>query len=221
MRIRSGQRSLTCTDVHGPELVGPLAVQAGPWRGSVSAMKKLINSVDNVVTDALRGMAAAHPHELDVDLDQHIVYRRHRKEEGKVAIISDGGSGHEPLHGGFVGTGMLDAACAGDVYYFSSICKPKRTPRIATTTRIYLYGIMGAGTFFIRPSLIVFIGTNAAIHDKRLAINVNFKRKRICMRMPCYIASFYVGNIQNALISTPTYFFISASKARRLKFINT
>ena len=52
MRIRSDQRSLTCTDVHGPEFVGPLAVQAGPWRGSVSAMKKLINSVDNVVTDA-------------------------------------------------------------------------------------------------------------------------------------------------------------------------
>ena len=79
-------------------------------------MKKLINAVDNVVTDALRGMAAAHPHELDVDLDQHIVYRRRRKEAGKVAIISGGGSGHEPLHGGFVGTGMLDAACAGEIF---------------------------------------------------------------------------------------------------------
>ena len=79
-------------------------------------MKKLINSVDSVVTDALRGMAAAHPHELDVDLDQHIVYRRRRKEAGKVAIISGGGSGHEPLHGGFVGTGMLDAACAGEIF---------------------------------------------------------------------------------------------------------
>ena len=79
-------------------------------------MKKLINAVDNVVTDALRGMAAAHPHELDVDLDQHIVYRRRPKEQGKVAIISGGGSGHEPLHGGFVGTGMLDAACAGEIF---------------------------------------------------------------------------------------------------------
>ena len=79
-------------------------------------MKKLINSVDSVVTDALRGMATAHPHELDVDLDQHIVYRRRRKEAGKVAIISGGGSGHEPLHGGFVGTGMLDAACAGEIF---------------------------------------------------------------------------------------------------------
>ena len=64
MCIRSDKRSLTCTDVHGPGFVGPLAVQAGPCRGSVSVMKKLINSVDNVVTDALRGMAAAHPHEL-------------------------------------------------------------------------------------------------------------------------------------------------------------
>ena len=83
----------------------PEAPHSGPWRGSVSTMKKLINAVDNVVTDALRGMAAAHPHELDVDLDQHIVYRRRRKEKGKVAIISGGGSGHEPLFG--------DVSCAG------------------------------------------------------------------------------------------------------------
>lgn len=94
----------------------PEAPHSGPWRGSVSTMKKLINAVDNVVTDALRGMAAAHPHELDIDLDQHIVYRRRPKEQGKVAIISGGGSGHEPLHGGFVGTGMLDAACAGEIF---------------------------------------------------------------------------------------------------------
>ena len=107
---------MTCTDVHELESLGPLAVRDGRQHGSVAVMKKLINSVDNVVTDALRGMAAAHPHELDVDLDQHIVYRRRRKEKGKVAIISGGGSGHEPLHGGFVGTGMLDAACAGEIF---------------------------------------------------------------------------------------------------------
>ncbi len=108
--------TVTCTDVHGVTSSEPEAPHAGSWRGSVSAMKKLINTVDNVVTDALRGMAAAHPHELDVDLDQHIVYRRQPKEKGKVAIISGGGSGHEPLHGGFVGTGMLDAACAGQIF---------------------------------------------------------------------------------------------------------
>ena len=115
-RIRSCVTTLGCTDVHGARSSVPEAPHAGPWRGSVSAMKKLINAVDNVVTDALRGMAAAHPHELAVDLDQHIVYRRRPKEQGKVAIISGGGSGHEPLHGGFVGTGMLDAACAGEIF---------------------------------------------------------------------------------------------------------
>ena len=94
-------------------------------------MKKLINSVDSVVTDALRGMAAAHPHELDVDLDQHIVYRRRRKEAGKVAIISGGGSGHEPLHGGFVGTGMLDAACAGEIF-----TSPVPDQMVAATTAV-------------------------------------------------------------------------------------
>ncbi len=94
-------------------------------------MKKLINSVDNVVTDALRGMSAAHPHELDVDLDQHIVYRHQRKEKGKVAIISGGGSGHEPLHGGFVGTGMLDAACAGEIF-----TSPVPDQMVAATTAV-------------------------------------------------------------------------------------
>ena len=116
VRIRAVRATVTCTDVHRPFSLGPLAVRADPRRGSVRPMKKLINSVDSVVTDALRGMAAAHPHELDVDLDQHIVYRHQRKEKGKVAIISGGGSGHEPLHGGFVGTGMLDAACAGEIF---------------------------------------------------------------------------------------------------------
>ena len=116
VRIRAVRATVTCTDVHRPFSLGPLAVRADPRRGSVRPMKKLINSVDSVVTDALRGMAAAHPHELDVDLDQHIVYRRRPKEKGKVAIISGGGSGHEPLHGGFVGTGMLDAACAGEIF---------------------------------------------------------------------------------------------------------
>lgn len=79
-------------------------------------MKKLINAVDDVVTDSLRGMAAAHPDTLQVDVEHHIVYRAVPKEPGKVALVSGGGSGHEPLHAGFVGTGMLDAACAGEVF---------------------------------------------------------------------------------------------------------
>jgi dihydroxyacetone kinase-like protein len=78
-------------------------------------MKKLINNPADVVTDALRGMASAHP-ELRVDLQNKIVYRADAPVQGKVGLLSGGGSGHEPLHGGFVGPGMLDAACAGEVF---------------------------------------------------------------------------------------------------------
>ena len=78
-------------------------------------MKKLINNPADVVAEALRGVAAAHP-ELRVDHQHRIVYRGDAPRPGKVGLISGGGSGHEPLHGGFVGLGMLDAACAGEVF---------------------------------------------------------------------------------------------------------
>ena len=78
-------------------------------------MKKLINSVDSVVTDALAGVAAAHPG-LSVDMENKVITRAGGPRAGKVGLISGGGSGHEPLHGGFVGYGMLDAACAGEVF---------------------------------------------------------------------------------------------------------
>lgn len=78
-------------------------------------MKKLINDPNDVVTESLKGAALAHPNLLEVDLEHHIVYRKQPKD-GKVAIISGGGSGHEPLHSGFVGTGMLDAAVCGEVF---------------------------------------------------------------------------------------------------------
>ena len=78
-------------------------------------MKKLINDPNTVLADALVGVAAAHP-ELKVDHANRIIYRGTPKAKGKVALISGGGSGHEPLHGGFVGLGMLDAACAGEVF---------------------------------------------------------------------------------------------------------
>lgn len=78
-------------------------------------MKMLINVPESVVPDALRGMAAAHP-ELTVDVDRRIITRRDAPVAGKVALVSGGGSGHEPLHGGFVGPGMLDAACPGEVF---------------------------------------------------------------------------------------------------------
>src|SRR4051812_44643250 len=78
-------------------------------------MKMLINVAETVVADALRGMAAAHP-ELPVDVERRVIVRRGAPYEGKVGLVSGGGSGHEPLHGGFVGRGMLDAACPGEVF---------------------------------------------------------------------------------------------------------
>ena len=78
-------------------------------------MKKLINAPENVVREALAGMAAAHGDLLRV-IDPNVVVRADAPRQGKVGIISGGGSGHEPMHGGFVGRGMLDAACAGDVF---------------------------------------------------------------------------------------------------------
>ncbi|NMN93673.1 dihydroxyacetone kinase subunit DhaK [Antrihabitans stalactiti] len=78
-------------------------------------MKKLINDPADVVSESLRGIAAAHP-ELRVDHRHKIVVRGDAPVEGKVGLVSGGGSGHEPLHGGFVGLGMLDAACAGEVF---------------------------------------------------------------------------------------------------------
>ncbi|MDD7542021.1 MAG: dihydroxyacetone kinase subunit DhaK [Mobiluncus porci] len=77
-------------------------------------MKKLINGVDDVITDTLRGVALADPR-VEVDADLKVVYRKNMKP-GKVGLVSGGGSGHEPLHGGYVGTGMLDAAAAGEVF---------------------------------------------------------------------------------------------------------
>jgi dihydroxyacetone kinase-like protein len=79
-------------------------------------MKKLINAVDDVVREQLKGMAAAHGDVLTVHIDPHYIYRADAPVAGKVAIVSGGGSGHEPMHGGFVGMGMLDGACPGEVF---------------------------------------------------------------------------------------------------------
>ena len=78
-------------------------------------MKKFINSVETVLTESLDGFAAAHADILVLG-DDHKFIRRKELKPGKVALISGGGSGHEPLHGGLVGHGMLDAACPGQVF---------------------------------------------------------------------------------------------------------
>jgi phosphoenolpyruvate---glycerone phosphotransferase subunit DhaK len=79
-------------------------------------LKKFVNRPEDVVKESLAGLGAAHPDLLRVDLDEQIVVRADAPVAGKVALVSGGGSGHEPLHGGFVGRGMLDAACPGEVF---------------------------------------------------------------------------------------------------------
>src|SRR3954465_12230733 len=79
-------------------------------------MKKLINDPADVVRESLAGLAAAHGDILRYDAEAQIVVRAGGATQGKVALLPGGGAGHEPLHGGFVGLGMLDAACPGEVF---------------------------------------------------------------------------------------------------------
>jgi dihydroxyacetone kinase-like protein len=79
-------------------------------------MKKLINAPERVVEEMLRGMGLAHPELVRIIPEYGVVVRADAPVEGKVALVSGGGSGHEPTHGGYVGQGMLDAACAGTVF---------------------------------------------------------------------------------------------------------
>ncbi|HEV3273266.1 MAG TPA: dihydroxyacetone kinase subunit DhaK [Candidatus Dormibacteraeota bacterium] len=79
-------------------------------------MRKIINEPDQVVKESLAGLAASVPDVLRYDVANQILVRADAPIKGKVALISGGGSGHEPLHGGFVGIGMLDAACPGEVF---------------------------------------------------------------------------------------------------------
>ncbi|MGZ5212578.1 MAG: dihydroxyacetone kinase subunit DhaK [Actinomycetota bacterium] len=79
-------------------------------------MKKLINDPANVVREELQGIEAAHPDLVTVTYEPYTIVRKDAPVQGKVALVSGGGSGHEPMHGGFVGMGMLDAACPGEVF---------------------------------------------------------------------------------------------------------
>jgi len=79
-------------------------------------MKKLINEPQNVVREELQGIEQAHPELVRVAYDPNFIVRADAPVQGKVALVSGGGSGHEPMHGGFVGMGMLDAACPGEVF---------------------------------------------------------------------------------------------------------
>ena len=79
-------------------------------------MKKFVNNVDDILTESLTGFGNAHNDILEVKLSPNFITRKLKPSYPKVALISGGGSGHEPLHGGFVGYGMLDAACPGQVF---------------------------------------------------------------------------------------------------------
>ncbi|TIH40589.1 dihydroxyacetone kinase subunit DhaK [Subtercola vilae] len=94
-------------------------------------MKKLINDPKNVVAEAVAGIAAAHPDLVTVSYDPIFIVRKDAPTPGKVGIVSGGGSGHEPLHGGFVGSGMLDAAVPGPVF-----TSPTPDPILAATIAV-------------------------------------------------------------------------------------
>src|SRR5690242_10730189 len=83
---------------------------------SAASMRKLLNDPADVVKESLAGLAAAHGDLLRYDVQAQIIVRADSPVQGKVALLSGGGSGHEPLHGGLVGRGMLDAACPGEVF---------------------------------------------------------------------------------------------------------
>ncbi len=103
-------------------------------------MKKLINKPEDVVKEALAGMAVAHPDLIRVDVEQQLIVRKDAPLQGKVGIISGGGSGHEPMHGGFVGAGMLSAACPGAVF-----TSPVPDQMLAATRAVN----GGAGVFYV------------------------------------------------------------------------
>ncbi len=103
-------------------------------------MKKLINKPEDVVKEALAGMQTMHPDLIRVDIEQQIIVRADAPVQGKVGIISGGGSGHEPMHGGFVGHGMLDAACPGAVF-----TSPVPDQMLAATQAVN----GGAGVFYV------------------------------------------------------------------------
>src|SRR6266849_6147020 len=83
---------------------------------ATQTMKKFINAAEDVVKESLAGLGAAHSDLVRVDFENQIVVRKDAPVAGKVGLISGGGSGHEPMHGGFVGRGMLDAACPGEIF---------------------------------------------------------------------------------------------------------
>ncbi len=97
-------------------------------------MKKLINDPANVVAETLAGFQAAHADLVTVHFDPDYVVRADAPVKGKVGLVSGGGSGHEPLHAGYVGKGMLDAAVPGAVHS-PTLTRSSRPPRPSTAVQ--------------------------------------------------------------------------------------
>lgn len=103
-------------------------------------MKKFLNAPAHIVKESLAGIGQAHPELIRVDTQNRLVLSQAAPVAGKVGLVSGGGSGHEPLHGGFVGLGMLDAACAGEIF-----TSPVPDQMLAATTAVH----GGAGVLYI------------------------------------------------------------------------
>ncbi|GAA4981045.1 hypothetical protein GCM10023317_04660 [Actinopolymorpha pittospori] len=123
-------------------------------------MKKIINDPANVVDEALAGMAAAHADLIEVHRDPHYVVAREAPRRGKVGVVSGGGSGHEPLHAGFVGFGMLDAACPGPVF-----TSPSPDPILAATMAVDA----GAGVLHIVKN---YTGNFSHLHFRHARVDL-------------------------------------------------
>ena len=97
-------------------------------------MKKFIDKIENLLNESLNGFALAHNDIIEFNADPRYIKRKTLKQRGKVVLVSGGGSGHEPLHSGFVGKGMLDAACPWPNIYLTisrpdACCNPRRAAR--------------------------------------------------------------------------------------------
>ena len=103
-------------------------------------MKKFINNVETVLSESLQGLALAHGDIIEFNAEPRFVKRKTLKQAGKVVLVSGGGSGHEPLHTGFVGTGMLDAACPGQIF-----TSPSPDQMLAAAQAVH----QGGGVLFI------------------------------------------------------------------------
>ena len=148
-------------------------------------MKKLVNDVHAVVRETLEGFALAHPDLVDVHYSPDFVTRHAPKAEGKVGLVSGGGSGHEPLHAGFVGEGMLDAAVPGAVF-----TSPTPDPILEATKAADTAGRRGvAGTIFVEK----IAGAAAERGDSleevtRIATKVNDQTRSMGLALgPCTV----------------------------------